>query len=128
MKDIILLIEDEEDICSAFVDAMSELDVYVLTAETGEDGVELYRLSKDGVSLVVLDLSLPGISGEETFKRLKKINPAVRVVLSTGYSREYVAKAFRGQELEGYLHKPYSLSDLVESMGKFLRGSTKEPA
>lgn len=120
MKEVILLIEDEADICRVFSEALSEQDVSVVTAQTGELGVELYRTNKDQVNLVVLDLSLPGISGEDTFKILRRINPNVKVVVSSGYADEYVKKLFKGFSLVGILQKPYTWGALVENMEKFL--------
>ena len=127
MKQVILLIEDEADICNAFSEAMSEQDVSVVTAQTGELGVEMYRTHKDEVNLVVLDLSLPGISGEETFRVLKRINPNVKVVVSSGYGDQYVKKLFKGVGLVGTLQKPYTWGDLVESMTKFLSMIRSKP-
>jgi len=127
VKQVILLIEDEADICNAFSEAMSEQDVSVVTAQTGELGVEMYRTHKDEVNLVVLDLSLPGISGEETFRVLKRINPNVKVVVSSGYGDQYVKKLFKGVGLVGTLQKPYTWGDLVESMTKFLSMIRSKP-
>ena len=120
MKEVILLIEDEADICNAFSEALSEQDVSVVTAQTGELGIELYRSHKDEVNLVVLDLSLPGISGEDTYKVLRRINPNVKIVISSGYGDPYVKKLFKGVALVGTLQKPYTWGALVENMTKFL--------
>ncbi len=120
MKEVILLIEDEADICRVFSEAMSEQDVSVVAAQTGELGVELYRTHKDQVNLVVLDLSLPGISGEDTFRILRRINPNVKVVVSSGYGDEYIKKLFKGVALVGILQKPYTWGALVENMIRFL--------
>jgi two-component system cell cycle sensor histidine kinase/response regulator CckA len=120
VKEVILLIEDEADICRVFSEALSEQDVSVVTAQTGELGVEMYRTHKDEVNLVVLDLSLPGISGEDTFKILRRINPNVKVVISSGYADEYIKKLFKGVGLVGILQKPYTWGSLVENMTRFL--------
>lgn len=120
MKEVILLIEDEADICNAFSEALSEQDVSVVTAQTGELGIELYRSHKDEINLVVLDLSLPGISGEDTYKVLRTINPNVKIVVSSGYGDPYVKKLFKGVALVGTLQKPYTWGALVENMTKFL--------
>jgi two-component system, cell cycle sensor histidine kinase and response regulator CckA len=120
VKEVILLIEDEADICNAFSEALSEQDVSVVTAQTGEIGVELYRANKDKINLVVLDLSLPGISGEDTFRVLRRINPNVKVVVSSGYGDQYIKKTFKGAPLVGTLQKPYTWGALVEGMTKFL--------
>jgi two-component system, cell cycle sensor histidine kinase and response regulator CckA len=120
VEQIILLIEDEADICKAFSEAMSEQNVGVLTSQTGELGVELYRTRKDEINLVVLDLSLPGISGEDTYRALCRINPGVKVVVSSGYGDEYVKNIFKAVPLMGTLQKPYTWEGLVDGMTTFL--------
>lgn len=91
-----------------------------MTAQTGEIGVELYRANKDKLNLMVLDLSLPGMSGEDTFRVLRRINPLVKVVISSGYGDQYIKKTCKGMPLAGTLQKPYTWGALVEAMTKFL--------
>ncbi len=123
MKGVVLMIEDEEHIRIVFRDAMFDEGVMVVGIATGEDGVKFYRDHHKEISLVVLDLSLPGISGEETFKRLKVINPNVRVIVSSGFPNEDVTKKFDGTGVIGYLQKPYNYVTLVDSVNRFLVGT-----
>lgn len=120
MKGVVLMIEDEEHIRIVFRDAMFDEGVMVIGIATGEEGVAFYRDHHDEISLVVLDLSLPGISGEETFQRLKVIDPNVRVVVSSGFPNEDVTKTFDGTGVIGYLQKPYNYVTLVDTINKFL--------
>jgi|GEM_PF-1184077 DNA-binding NtrC family response regulator len=120
MKGVVLMIEDEEHIRIVFRDVMFDEGVMVIGIATGEDGVQFYRDHHDEINLVVLDLSLPGISGEETFKRLKVIDPGVRVVVSSGFPNEDVTKKFDGTGVIGYLQKPYNYATLVDTVNKFL--------
>jgi two-component system, cell cycle sensor histidine kinase and response regulator CckA len=120
MKGVVLMIEDEEHIRIVFRDAMFDEGVMVIGIATGEDGVQFYRDHHDEINLVVLDLSLPGISGEETFKRLKVIDPGVRVVVSSGFPNEDVTRKFDGTGVIGYLQKPYDYATLVDTVNKFL--------
>jgi len=122
MKGVVLMIEDEEHIRIVFRDAMFDEGVMVVGTATGEDGVKFYNEHHHEISLVVLDLSLPGISGEETFKRLKVIDPKVRVVVSSGFPNEDVTKKFDGTGVIGYLQKPYNYVTLVNSVNRFLVG------
>lgn len=122
MKGVILMIEDEEHIRIVFRDAMFDEGVMVIGIANGEDGVEFYKDHHDEITLVVLDLSLPGISGEETFQRLKVIDPKIRVVISSGFPNEDVTKKFKGTGVVGYLQKPYDYSTLVSTMTTYLAG------
>jgi DNA-binding NtrC family response regulator len=120
MKRVVLMIEDEEHIRIVFRDAMFDEGVMVVGIASGEAGVEFYREHHEEIGLVVLDLSLPGISGEETFNRLKVINPKVRAVVSSGFPNEEVTKKFDGTGVIGYLQKPYNYMTLVDTINKFL--------
>ena len=121
MDGVVLIVEDEENIRIVFHDALRAIGVRVVGAASGEDGVEMYRRHKEEVSLVVLDVSLPGMSGEETFRLLKEINPAVKVVVSSGYPHDVVTQKFSGVGVAGYLQKPYSWATLAKSMGEYLK-------
>jgi two-component system cell cycle sensor histidine kinase/response regulator CckA len=125
LKGVVLMIEDEEHIRIVFRDAMFDEGVMVIGIATGEDGVKFYRDHHNEINLVVLDLSLPGISGEETFKRLKVIDPNVRVVISSGFPNEDVTKKFKGTGVIGYLQKPYDYVTLVDNVNKFLVGANR---
>ena len=120
VKGVVLMIEDEEHIRIVFRDAMFDEGVMVIGVAAGEDGVEFYRQHAEEISLVVLDLSLPGISGEETYIRLKGIDPRVKVVISSGFPLEDVRKKFDGTGVLGYLQKPYNYTTLVETMMRFI--------
>ncbi len=122
MKGVVLMIEDEEHIRIVFRDAMFDEGVLVVGVASGEDGVSFYREHHGEISLVVLDLSLPGISGEQTFEQLKAIDPKVKVVISSGFPEEDVTKKFDGSGVVGYLQKPYNYVTLVGSVNGFLGG------
>jgi len=63
-----------------------------------------------------MDLTMPHMDGAEAFRELRRLNPDVRVVLASGYSREEVSSRFEGKGLEGVLQKPYTLARLRESL------------
>ncbi len=120
MTGVILMIEDEEHIRIVFRDSMFDEGVMVVAFANGEEGVEFFRDHSEEINLVVLDLSLPGISGEETYTRLKAINAGVKVVVSSGFPNEEVTKKFDGTGVVGYLQKPYNYVTLVRSIGTFM--------
>lgn len=120
MKGVVLMIEDEEHIRIVFRDAMFDEGVLVVAAASGEEGVAFFREHSEEIGLVVLDLSLPGISGEVTFEQLKLIDPNVKVVISSGFPAEDVMKKFDGTGVLGYLQKPYDYATLVDSITRFI--------
>ncbi len=113
-KQYILVIDDEEAVREAVTDILDLEDLPVLAANSGEEGVALYAQHHDEVGLVILDLSMPGLSGQQTLLRLKEINPDVQVLLSSGYSRQEVNGFFADLGVTGFLQKPYNALRLLE--------------
>ncbi len=93
----------------------------VLRAEDGSRGVALFREGRDRVDVVLLDLSMPGLSGEETFRRLREIDPGVRVILSSGYDHDEASGRFGAARPAGFIQKPYRPEQLVAEIGRCLR-------
>lgn len=110
----VLVIDDEELVRDAVADILTLENIEVIAAEDGYSGLDAYRQHKGEIGLVLLDLSMPGINGEETFRRLRQIDPHVRVLLSSGYSAEDVGQRFDEEEPVGFLQKPYSVGALLE--------------
>jgi CheY-like chemotaxis protein len=117
---LILVIDDEAPVREAVADILGLEGITVLTAANGATGIELYRQSMDDVKLVILDLSLPGLSGAEIFRELRRMDPAVKVLLSSGYDQVEATRHFIGQGLAGFLQKPYESEGLVEKVRSYL--------
>jgi CheY-like chemotaxis protein len=99
------------------------MGVQILAARDGQEGVDMYRKHAEEISVVLLDLTMPRLSGEQVFEELKKIRSSVRVVLSTGYSEEDAGKLFAGKGLVGFIHKPYRITEFKEKMLRALSGA-----
>lgn len=119
-RPLILIIDDEEPVREAVTDILAMEEIDVLSAPNGPQGLELYRQRQEDIQLVLLDLSMPGVSGEETFLEMRKVNPQVRVLLSSGYSQSEARRRFGGQEPTGFLQKPYSADVLVTTIRRYL--------
>ncbi|MBV8903258.1 MAG: response regulator, partial [Acidobacteriia bacterium] len=112
-----VLVVDDEDIVRRSAKAMLERHGFtVVLAENGKEAVELYRVLADKIDLVLLDMTMPVMGGEETFRQLKTIRPDVRVILSSGYNEVEAVRRFAGKGLAGFLQKPYSAMTLVEKV------------
>ncbi|MCX8064291.1 MAG: response regulator, partial [Candidatus Hydrogenedentes bacterium] len=119
-KELILVVDDESMVRET-VKNMIELGGYeVITVENGEKAVEVYEAYKDKISLVLLDMTMPVYDGEETFRELRRINPNVKVILSSGYSEHDLMDRFVGKGLAGFIQKPYVLSNLLETIRSVL--------
>jgi CheY-like chemotaxis protein len=101
-KETILLIDDEEMILDVGSAWLTSLGYTVITAATGKEAVDIYRDHGDAIDLVVLDMVMPGMGSGETYDRLKTINPNIKVILSSGYSR--------GKESDALSHPAWMIS------------------
>ncbi|MEZ4513336.1 MAG: PAS domain S-box protein [Chloroflexota bacterium] len=112
----VLVIDDEEGVRESAEDILESVGWRVLTAVDGHSGIELYQTHHPTINLVLLDLSMPGLSGRETLSKLQKINDSVCVILSSGYSEAEAAQNLGKLGVKGFLQKPYSLEQLVAIM------------
>lgn len=92
----------------------------VLSAEDGEAAIDLFRQNVGEIVLIVLDATMPGLSGYETFVQLRRIRPGVDVLLSSGYQESNATQRFAGQDLAGFIQKPYTAAALLERIETIL--------
>ena len=118
--DNILVIEDEESILEAIQEVLESAGFNILTASDGRAGLERFNQTKDELSLVILDLTMPHLNGEEVFKQMHQIRPEVPVVLTSGYSEHEIAARFAGKEPAAFLQKPFSPNFLLTKVREML--------
>ena len=112
----ILVVDDEEDIVLTVADMLELKGIHVLQATKGDAAVQLFAQRGDEISLVLLDLMMPGMNGEQVFHELRRMNPEVKVVLSSGYSEAEATRRFIGQGLADFIQKPYDFQTLVSKV------------
>lgn len=112
-KGTILVVDDDEAIRFLGKATLEKVGLQVITAVDGRDAVNIFKKKQDEINLVLMDMTMPRLSGEEAFKKLQEINPAVKVVLSSGYSEQEATRKFSKSGLMGFLQKPYRPSDLI---------------
>jgi CheY-like chemotaxis protein len=112
----VLLVDDEETLRTLGAHMLASLGFEVLTAADGREALAVYAEHRDEITLVLLDLTMPHMDGEEAFRELRLLNPEVRVVMSSGYAEDDITARFAGKGLVGFVHKPYSLTDLREQL------------
>ena len=101
-------------------EVLEQEGVEVVRAEDGARGVALFREQRKRIGLVLLDLSMPGLSGEETFRRLREIDPSVPVILSSGYDHDEARGRFGEGTPAGFIQKPYRPEQLMAEIGRCL--------
>lgn len=109
----ILLVDDEDAIRAVGRAALTRIGYTVYLAKDGVEGVELYRQKKDEIDLVLLDLVMPRLGGAGCFEQLKEINPQVKVVLMSGFTRNHRVNDLMESGCLHFLRKPFELSDLL---------------
>lgn len=108
-KGNILLVDDEPMIIGVGSALLSHLGYTVHTAASGREALDFYSAHIEDVDLIVLDMIMPELSGEETFRKLKAINPSVRVLLSSGYSLNGQAEKILAEGCCGFIQKPFDI-------------------
>ena len=113
----VLLVDDEETVRAIGVEMLKELGFAVITANDGREALEIYNSNPD-IDLVILDLNMPHLDGEQCFRALRQLKPDVKVIVSSGYNEQEVTQKFVGKGLSGFLQKPYKVSELKEAIRK----------
>jgi CheY-like chemotaxis protein len=119
----VLVVDDEESVLDVAQQVLEECGFSVLLAHDGKEGVEVFRAHADEIALVLLDLTMPRMSGEEAFEEMRRIQANALVLLSSGYDESEAATRFAGKGLAGFIQKPYRVQDLVHAVRGVLEGS-----
>jgi two-component system, cell cycle sensor histidine kinase and response regulator CckA len=116
----ILLVEDERAVLEVSTETLASLGYKVFAAGSGQDAIALYLEHRESIQLVVLDLIMPGMSGDETFARLKRMNPEIKVLLSSGYGMNQNVQHLMDLGCRGFIQKPFNIGDLSKKLREVL--------
>jgi CheY-like chemotaxis protein len=118
----VLIADDEATVREAARNTLERYGYSAVTAEDGAKAVEQYRKQRNSIKLVLLDLTMPVMSGEQALREMQQINPKVRVLLSSGYNEVEAVQRFAGKGLAGFIQKPYTAAALAEKVKEVLAG------
>jgi PAS domain S-box-containing protein len=124
-KGTVLVIDDEPDVRSISSRMLSVMGFRVLSADDGKQGVEIFREQPDAITLILLDLTMPRMDGEEALKELRQIRPAVPVVFMSGYAEDEKVSRGDGQSPVGFLQKPFTMEDLQAALRSVMPAETR---
>jgi len=127
----VLLVDDEPAVREIGARMLEQAGLTVVTAADGLQAVQFLKEHPHDVSCVLLDLSMPHMGGEETFRELRRIRENIPVILSSGYSEQEVVDRFTGQGIAGFVQKPYLVAQLVAEVGAAMKEGAdggREPA
>ncbi|MEA3392656.1 MAG: response regulator [Candidatus Marinimicrobia bacterium] len=119
----ILIIDDDEAIRRMLMKTLKYVGYDVMEAKLGKLGIDLYKKEMDRISAVILDVIMPEMDGVQIYKALKKINPNIAVLVSTGYASSKQTIELKELGVEAFLKKPYRQSELVEAVNKITNHS-----
>jgi CheY-like chemotaxis protein len=115
----VLFVEDEDQLRIATVKALQKRGFSVISAADGPAAVELFRAQAEGIGVVVLDLRLPGLPGQEVFRQIRAIKPEMKVMFVSAYDAK-IADALSDHCTLRFLQKPYRFSDLFAELHEAL--------
>ena len=116
----ILIVDDEKTVRTVARHTLEMAGFTVMLAEDGRAGVEQFRTRAGEITAVLLDMTMPDLSGEEVFREMRTIRPEVRVILSSGYNEQDTISHFQGKGLAGFIQKPYRPTQLIEKVREIL--------
>jgi CheY-like chemotaxis protein len=116
----IRLVDDEKTVLEVSREMLESVGYRIYVAGSGQEAIAVYTEKRNEIALVILDMIMPGISGEATFDRLREINPEVKVLLSSGYSIDSQAQQILDRGCNGFSQKPFTLSDISHKIREIL--------
>jgi diguanylate cyclase (GGDEF)-like protein len=119
-KKTVLLVDDEEIIIDIGKKLLNHIGYNVLTAGSGEEAVAVYEKNRDSIEIVLLDMVMPDVGGGGTYDRLRKINPEVKVLLTSGYHVESEVEELLERGCAGFIKKPFEIAQLSQKVGELL--------
>jgi len=119
-SETVLLVDDEEMIIKVAQAMLEKLGYRVVVAEDGKQAIDTVKRKGDEIDLVILDLIMPGIKGGKAFDLIHEIQPAMPVILSSGYSLNGQANDIMKRGCNGFIQKPFNISKLSQKIRKIL--------
>ncbi len=116
----VLLVDDEKIVLEVSKELLESMGYRVYAVGSGQEAIALFRGKRNEIDLVILDMIMPGISGGETFDRLREINPEIKVLLSSGYSLNGEAQTIMDRGCKGFIQKPFQIEKLSRKVREML--------
>ena len=116
----LLVVDDEPYILKSLAGVLDDLGYDVITANGGQEALARFRDERGRIDAVLLDMVMPDMNGEQVLGELKKWNPSVKVILSSGYSLNGLGGKDRNLAVDGFIQKPYQIEQLAAEIGRVL--------
>lgn len=119
----ILLVDDEEIVLKVGQELLEAIGYRVLTARDGEEAIQVHREYQDNIDAVIIDMVMPNMGGGEAYDRMRKMNPGIKVILSSGFSVDGEASKILERGCDGFIQKPFTMNKLSEKLREILPGT-----
>jgi CheY-like chemotaxis protein len=124
-KETLLIVDDEQDVLDIMRDSLERHGYKVFATSDSTVAMDIYRRIFNEVALVISDIAMPGIDGKELIRQIKGVNPDVKILAVSGYSR-YVAGNDEIKEIDGFLQKPFESYYLLSVVRRILDTKSKK--
>lgn len=118
--ELILVVDDEEPVRNYAIKMLTDFGYRVFAAQDGLEALAIYRDKAASIDLVMLDLIMPNMSGKRCLKEILKINPKVKVLISTGYTNNASSEDIMKMGANGFINKPFAMDDLLRAIREVL--------
>jgi two-component system, cell cycle sensor histidine kinase and response regulator CckA len=112
----VLIVEDEDPLRQAVTKMLRQTGFEVFELGDGSSAIDLLRVNGGKIDLILLDMTIPGASSAQVIAEAAKVRPDIRVILTSAYSQEMIASAMKGQQIRGFIRKPFQLGDLEKTL------------
>jgi len=116
----VLLVDDEEIVLDVAKRMLEKIGYSVLTAKNGKEALDIYKEKHNTINIVLLDVIMPGMKAADTYDGLLSINPAVKVLLSSGYSIDRQTSEVLIRGCNGFIQKPFNMKGLADKIDEIL--------
>ncbi|MBN2420028.1 MAG: response regulator, partial [Deltaproteobacteria bacterium] len=119
-SETILIVDDELFVRELGVQILAKFGYNVIAASDGETAIEIYFKNRDKISLVILDLIMPGMGGKKCLNEILKKDPEAKVVIASGFSPDGDAKSAMDSGAKGFISKPYNVRNMLKEVRKVI--------
>ena len=119
-KRTILIVDDEEMVLDVEALMLERMGFKTLKANSSEKAYQLYRDKKDNIDLVILDMIMPGDNGAVIYKKLKKINSGIRVLISSGFWKDINVREILRDGHNSFIQKPFKFAEFNKKIDAIL--------
>lgn len=116
----VLIIENDEMVCDALHDILSDSGYQVFVAHDGLEGEQMYRSMVHDIDVIILDWRLPKQDGRDTLYKIRELNPKAQVMISSGFAEEEVTGQLSSEQSVAFLGKPFDIDHLLNQVRKLM--------